>query len=235
MQFGGIGEVVPRYGNGNARADEDSIPPLPRHRDRDQERGSVMLISLVILTSLGAIGLLSFMSTRASLQRNTLDSQNVCALYAARGCVASAQHALSEAVDAAGTFNANVWTPFLTNEATWQDPSLNLEGLIHGGDVPDYFGAGRQCRVSFQNNVTDGGFETDNLDSELVVRSVGSCNGAVVVLKVTLASALPLAGGGRGCGSNASAQANGDESNAGRADCLAEDIATTESTFSIAN
>ena len=189
-------------------------------RRNQSERGAVMLVALVTLTSLGALALLALLSTKSSLRRNDLDNRNLCALYVARACVASAQHALSEAIPPGTSARGNVWNNFLNNSAYSTHPIIPGAGVRDGQAGYQFSGDSNQyCEVSFSNNPTDSGGATFNSDEELLLRAVGTCNEANVVLNVAVRPVEPFDDGeGRSCPDYAQEAHASD--NAGRNDCM---------------
>lgn len=195
----------------------------PRHR----ERGSSLVVILVMMVGLLAVAGSAANSVRSSLVAGSFDRFHSVALAAAESGVAAGMHFLREAFD-----GGQRWTALVTpaNESPMTPAGIignNLPPGDPGSPFSTSFAA--SYTVTVLNNPSDSGFAAGtDADARIILRSVGrGPDGAMVILEAE------VSGGGLSAGATCSAygQEGQSESGSGRQDCLGV-VSGTSTSFS---
>jgi hypothetical protein len=183
-----------------------------------RERGSVMIVALVILVALLGLGGYAAVSVKQSIAQVGHDRHEQAALYAAESGVAAGIEFLRRHYD-----ELDNWSAFVTpnNEAPVSPPEVRGNGARPGepGNLFDEDSAA-WYEVSFFNHIGDPELALGNdSDGRILVHSVGhGPNGTSVSLEVEVRADGSVSLGGRPC--PAYAQRGIAEDGAGRNDCL---------------
>jgi hypothetical protein len=194
-----------------------------------RERGSVMVVALVILVALLGLGGYAAVSVQQGIAQIGHDRHEQSALYAAESGVAAGIDFLRRNYD-----ELEHWSAFVTpnNEAPVSPEQVRGNRARPGepGSILDEE-AGAWYEVAFFNHIGDPELALGNdSDGRLIVHAVGHApNGTSVSLEVEVRADGTVSLGGRPC--PAYAQRGIAEDGAGRNDCLdavVNDVATFE-------
>ena len=183
---------------------------------RNGERGSSMMLAMVMLAALGTLSVLTVVSVQGGIATTGNDRFHTIAVYAAESGAAAAMDFLRKNVNL-----STGWKSYIS-ASNASPPQPNLPGNNQAnGAAGNLFSADMQGWYSVQilNNRNDSGFATgDDNDKRVVIRSAGyGPNGAVAVVEWDI-TAQNVTGLGRPC--SVYAQRNESEDDSGRNDCL---------------
>ena len=193
------------------------------------ERGSVMLVALVILVALLGLGGYAAMSVQQGISQSGHDRHEQAALYAAESGVAAGIDYLRRNFD-----QVEHWSAYVTPDNENPMSPVGVRGnRAEPGDPGNVFDeeTGLWYEVTFFNHIADPELSLGNdSDARVLVHAVGHApNGTSVSLEVEVRGDGSVSLGGRPC--PAYAQRGIAEDGAGRNDCLdavVEDVATFE-------
>jgi Tfp pilus assembly protein PilX len=190
------------------------IPP-PRHR-RIPERGSALVLSLVILAALGALAMLTANAVRGGIQTVASDRFHQIAMYAAESGGAAAMDYLRANLDPKLGWSALV-SP--SNETVTSPDAIAGNRKLHG-EAGNPFSADVKAHYSVEllNNRSDSGYATgDDNDKRIIIRSTGyGPDNAMAIIEWEVQEA----GGSVRRPCPVYAQKGQAEDNSGRNDCL---------------
>jgi hypothetical protein len=200
-----------------------------RRRLRRRQRGSALVVSLIVLTGLIALGGLTVLAVQGGISASGHQRHRSTALYAAESGAAAAMDYLRRNVD-----TTSKWSAFVEPANTSPQRPIDIAGNgAPPGDPGNLFSADIRAwyEVEILNNLDDDGFLAgDDEDGRVIIRATGhGPNGTVaqvewqVGVQVTGAGGRPCPGYG---------QKGMAEDGAGRNDCLTNIVATDVATFS---
>jgi hypothetical protein len=200
-----------------------------RRRLRRRQRGSALVVSLIVLTGLIALGGLTVLAVQGGISASGHQRHRSTALYAAESGAAAAMDYLRRNVD-----TTSKWSAFVEPANTSPQRPIDIAGNgTPPGDPGNLFSADIRAwyEVEILNNLDDDGFLAgDDEDGRVIIRATGhGPNGTVaqvewqVGVQVTGAGGRPCPGYG---------QKGMAEDGAGRNDCLTNIVATDVATFS---
>jgi hypothetical protein len=200
-----------------------------RRRLRRRQRGSALVVSLIVLTGLITLGGLTVLAVQGGISASGHQRHRSTALYAAESGAAAAMDYLRRNVD-----TTSKWSAFVEpNNVAPQFPADIVGNGVPPGAPGNLFSADIRAwyEVEILNNLDDDGFAAgDDEDGRVIIRATGhGPNGTVaqvewqVGVQVTGAGGRPCPGYG---------QKGMAEDGAGRNDCLTNIVATDVATFS---
>lgn len=147
-------------------------------RRRSKERGSIIVIAMLVLVALISLGGLTTLSVRGGIQSSGHDRFRAVALYGAESGAAIAMDFLRRRVGQAPDY----WTAFINpdNSVPFVPPGIPGNGVLPGvaGNLFD-----PEMRVWYEievvNNRDDGGYSDDgvtpgtDMDGRVIIRSTG--------------------------------------------------------------
>lgn len=139
---------------------------------RARQRGNVMLLLLLALAGLGALGGITVIATRGSMNAAGHDRWKTIALYAAESGAAAGIDYLRRQTEEAVPWSALV-SPSNTAPIS---PSDAIGNGVMNGDSGNPFSADTQAwyEIEILNNETDPGFALgEDRDNRLIIRSTG--------------------------------------------------------------
>jgi hypothetical protein len=187
--------------------------PLPR---RTSERGSAMLLAMIVLTALATLSGLTVVSVKGGISTTSNHRFRAIAVYAAESGGAVATDYLRRHIS-----RQKGWTAYVTaNNASPIAPPF-AGNNVPWGQSGNLFTIDQQGWFSVQiyNNRSDPGFATgQDSDARVIIRSTGhGPDGAIAILEWEI-SGSGVNGLGRPC--PAYGQRGISEDGAGRNDCL---------------
>lgn len=198
-------------------------------RNMRRQRGSALVVSLIVLTGLVTLGSLTVLAVQGGISAAGHDRHRATALFAAESGAASAMDYLRRNVDTTTKWSAYVEP----NNVSPQSPVDIFGNRAMPGTPENLFSSDVRAwyEVEILNNLDDDGYATgDDNDGRVIVRSTGhGPNGTVaqvewqVGVQVTGAGGRPCPGYG---------QKGMAEDGAGRNDCLTNIVATDVATYS---
>jgi V8-like Glu-specific endopeptidase len=197
------------------------------HRRRRQQRGSALVVSMLVLTGLATLGGLTVLSVQGGLGASAHEKHKTTALYAAESGAAAAMDFLRANVN-----TGTGWGVYVEpNNINPQKPTQIFGNSALPGDPANLFGADTLAwyEVEILNNLDDGEFATGgDKDKRVIIRSTGhGPNGAVAQVEWDVG--VGKVGGTRPCPSYG--QKGMSEDGTGRNDCLDTVIATDVATY----
>ncbi len=200
-----------------------------RRRNMRRQRGSALVVSLIVLTGLVTLGSLTVLAVQGGISAAGHDRHRATALFAAESGAAAAMDYLRRNVD-----TTTKWSAFVEpNNVSPQSPVDIFGNRALPGTPENLFSSDVRAwyEVEILNNLDDDGYATgDDNDGRVIVRSTGhGPNGTVaqvewqVGVQVTGAGGRPCPGYG---------QKGMAEDGAGRNDCLTNIVATDVATYS---
>lgn len=200
-----------------------------RWRLQRRQRGSALVVALIVLTGLVALGGLTVLAVQGSVSSAGHARHRSTALYAAESGAAAAMDYVRRNVD-----TTTKWSAFVepSNVSPQMPADIVGNGVVHGApgnlfapDIRAWY------EVEILNNLDDDGYALgDDNDGRVIIRSTGhGPNGTVaqvewqVGVQVTGAGGRPCPGYG---------QKGMAEDGAGRNDCLTNIVATDVATYS---
>lgn len=200
---------------------------LPRVKRPSRQRGSAMLVSLIVLTGLVALGGITVLSVQSGVSAAGHERQKTIALYAAESGAAAAMVALRTSFS-----SDNGWTDYVKVDP---DPLTIAGNGAHPGTSTNLMSDDMNAwyEVEIINNTDDAGNNLitgtiQDLDNRVVIRSTGhGPNGAIAQVEWQVASYT--ASGSRPCPGYG--QKGMAEDGAGRNDCLSTIIHTDVATY----
>ena len=200
-----------------------------RRRNMRRQRGSALVVSLIVLTGLVTLGSLTVLAVQGGISAAGHDRHRATALFAAESGAAAAMDYLRRNVD-----TTTKWSAFVEpNNVSPQSPVDIFGNRAMPGTPENLFSSDVRAwyEVEILNNLDDDGYATgDDNDGRVIVRSTGhGPNGTVaqvewqVGVQVTGAGGRPCPGYG---------QKGMAEDGAGRNDCLTNIVATDVATYS---
>lgn len=200
-----------------------------RRRLGRRQRGSALVVCLIVLTGLITLGGLTVLAVQGGLSAAGHERHRSTALYAAESGAAAAMDYLRRNVDTTTKWSALVEP----GNVAPQVPADIVGNGAPPGDARNLFGPDIRAwyEVELLNNLDDDGYAAgDDNDGRVIIRSTGhGPNGTVaqvewqVGVQVTGAGGRPCPGYG---------QKGLAEDGAGRNDCLTNIVATDVATYS---
>lgn len=194
-----------------------------------RQRGSALVVSLIVLTGLVSLGGLTVLAVQGGVSAAAHERHRSTALFAAESGAAAAMDYLRRNVD-----TNNKWSAFVEpNNVSPQMPGDIVGNGAGPGTAGNLFSADIRAwyEVDILNNLDDPGFAAgDDEDGRVIIRSTGhGPNGAVTRVEWQV-GVETTGGGGRPCPGYG--QKGMAEDGAGRNDCLTTITATDVATYS---
>jgi hypothetical protein len=192
-----------------------------------KQRGSAMLVSMLVLTGLVTLGGLTVLSVQGGISAAGQERHKSTALYAAESGAAAAMDFLRTHVD-----TTDGWAAYVEpNNNNPQRPTGITGNGAPPGDPSNLFGADMNAwyEVEILNNLDDGLFSSGGDDDDrVIIRSIGyGPTGAVAEVQWDVG--VGSVTGQRPCPSYG--QKGMAEDGAGRNDCLSTIVATDQATY----
>ena len=200
-----------------------------RRRVGRRQRGSALVVSLIVLTGLITLGGLTVLAVQGGIGAAGHQRHRSSALYAAESGAAAAMDYLRRNVD-----TTSKWSAFVEPaNASPQRPAEIAGNGAPPGDAGNLFSADVRAwyEVEILNNLDDDGFATgDDEDGRVIIRATGhGPNGTVAQVEWQVGVQITGAGGRPCPGYGQKGMA---EDGAGRNDCLTNIVATDVASYS---
>ena len=200
-----------------------------RCRRRRQQRGSALVISIIVLTGLVTLGGLTVLAVQGGLGAAGADRHRSSALYAAESGAAAAMDYLRRNID-----TTTKWSAFVEPDNVSPQSPVDIVGNgAPPGAAENLFDPALRTwyEVEILNNLDDDGYALgDDDDGRVIVRSTGHGPGGAVAQVEWQVGVEVTGSGGRPCPGYG--QKGMAEDGAGRNDCLTTIIATDVATYS---
>ena len=199
-----------------------------RRRLRRRQRGSALVVSLIVLTGLITLGGLTVLAVQGGIGAAGHQRHRSTALYAAESGAAAAMDYLRRNVD-----TTTKWSVFV--EPANLSPQRPVDIAGNGappGDPGNLFSADILAwyEVEILNNLDDDGFAAgDDEDGRVIIRATGHGPGGTVAQVEWQVGVQVTGAGGRPCPGYG--QKGMAEDGAGRNDCLTNIVATDVATY----
>jgi hypothetical protein len=199
-----------------------------RRRSGRRQRGSALVVTLIVLTGLVTLGGLTVLAVQGGIGAAGHERHRTTALYAAESGAAAAMDYLRHNVD-----SVTKWSAFVepNNDVPQMPPDIVGNGVAHGTDG-NLFSADTLAwyEVEILNNQDDAGFAAgDDRDGRVVIRATGYGPGGATAQVEWQVGVEVRGAGGRPCPGYG--QKGMAEDGAGRNDCLSTIVATDVATY----
>lgn len=200
-----------------------------RWRLRRRQRGSALVVCIIVLTGLIALGGITLLSVQGGLSAAGHARHRSTALFAAESGAAAAMDYLRRNVDTTTKWSAFVEpsndVPQMPGDIVGNGAAPGAPGNLFAADIRAWY------EVEILNNLDDDGFAAgDDRDGRVIIRATGhGPNGASAQIEWQVGVAITGAGGRPCPGYGQKGMA---EDGAGRNDCLTTIVATDVATYS---
>lgn len=200
-----------------------------RRRLQRRQRGSALVVTLIVLTGLVALGGLTVLAVQGGIGAAGHERHRTTALYAAESGAAAAMDYLRRNVDSVSKWSALVEPD---NDMPQMPADIVGNGVAHGADG-NLFSADTLAwyEVEILNNLDDAGYAAgDDRDGRVIIRATGYGPGGATAQVEWQVGVEVKGAGGRPCPGYG--QKGMAEDGAGRNDCLSTIVATDVATYS---